>query len=127
MRKLILVFLFLSTACFGQYILQAVTFDDTTTSALFGTDVRDVYLAGIAKPDSGGNILTFDVEISSTGTDAYALLTAAGTAAYSVTLPDSTNAYCLSLPKDVFDPWRYFRIKFAKATTCTLTVMWRRK
>jgi len=70
--------------------------------------------------------LTFEVEVFEDSTDSYDLLTSAGTAAYSITLPDSTNAYSLTLPEAIFKPWRYFRIKFAKHTTCDITIMWRK-
>ena len=125
--KTIILILLLSVVCVGQYRLETVSFDDTTTSAIIDVPGRDLYFAGIAKPDSGGMIITFEVEMSDAGTSQYALLTQVADSSYTVTLPDSTSAYTVSLPKDVFDPWRYFRIVFDKATTVDLTVMWRRK
>ena len=125
--KAIILILLLSVVCFAQYELETVSFDDTTTSAVIDVPGRNLYLAGIVKPDSGGNIITFEVETSSTGTVQHALLTQLADSSYTVTLPDSTNPYAIPLPRDIFDSWQYYRIVFAKATTVDLTVIWRKK
>ena len=125
--KTIILILLLSVVCFGQYRVETVSFVDTTTSALIDVPGRDLYLAGIAKPDSGGLEISFEVEINADSTNQYVLLTALADSAYTITLPDSTSAYTISLQKDVFDPWRYFRIVFDKAMSVDLTVIWRRK
>ena len=128
MKKLIIVFiLFLVTVGISQYQLETVTISDTTTSALIDVPGRNLYLAGIVKPDSGGDVITFDIETSSSGTAQHDLLTQVADSAYTITLPDSTNAYAIPLPRDIFDSWQYYRIKFSEATTVVLTVIWRKK
>jgi len=126
MKKLFLILL-ISVSCFAQTQYEIVAFSDTTTSALIDRPNSAFYLAGIAKPDSGGDIITFDIETSASGTNQYDLLTQVADSSYTITLPDSTSAYSVTLPKDVFEAWNYFRVKFAKATTCSLTVIWKHK
>jgi len=125
--KVLIAFLLLTAACFGQWRSETVSFSDTTASAVIDVPNSAYYLAGIAKPDSGGNIITFDAELSASGTDQYSILTAVADSAYTVTLPDSTNAYSVPLPRDIFEKWQFIRIKFAKATTVDMTIIWKRK
>ena len=127
MKKLILFILLLITAGYAQWQTELVSFADTTTSAIVDVPNPSYYLAAIAKPDSGGNIITFDVELSASGTDQYSILTAVADSVYTITLPDSTNAYSIPLPKDVFEKWQFMRIKFAKATTVDLTLIWKQR
>jgi len=124
--KILLIIMLFTSLCFSQYTKETVSFVDTTTSALIDAP-KNTYLAGIAKPDSGGLIITFEVEVDVDSTDQYVLLTALADSAYTITLPDSTSCYTISLPKDIFDPWRYYRIVFPAVTSCDLTVIWKNK
>lgn len=125
--KKIIVLLLVAVACFAQVKYETVSFSDTTTSALIDVPNQSYYLAGITKPDSGGDIITFETRLSASDTLTSVLLTQVADSSYTITLPDSTNAYSVSLPRDVFDPWQYFKVKFDKATTVTITLLWKHK
>ena len=126
MKKLIITFLFFAVCGFSQDVVESISFSDTTTSVLIDAP-RNCYLAGIAKPDSGGDIITFEVELHADSTKQYVLKTLAVDSTYTITLPDSTNDYVIPLSREVFEPWKYIRVVFAKATTCDITVIWKRK
>jgi len=126
MKKIILVFFILTVAVFAQYQFETLTFSDTTTSVLFDPPSRDYRFAGFLTPDSCGDVVTFEVETHADSTKQYALLTLLADSVYTVTLPDSTNQYAVALPEEIFGAWRYFRIVFAKATTGTIDVMWKK-
>ena len=126
MKKIILVFFILTVAVFAQYQFETLTFSDTTTSALIDVPSRDFRLAGIVTPGTAGKIITFEVETHADSVHQYGLLTQVADSVYTVTLPDSTSKYVVTLPEDVFGAWRYFRVKFAKKTTGTIDVMWKK-
>ena len=125
--KLLFLFLFLcfSSAAFSQIQMEEISFDAETTSDSIDAPTG-TYLGGIAKPDSGGDIITFEGGLASGATTWYTIMTADPDSAYTLTLPDSTNAYAIPLPRDLFIGWPWIRVVFAKSTTCDLTVIWKR-
>jgi len=127
MKKLFLLILLFSVSCFAQVQFNSVTFADTTTSAVI-TVPSWAYVAGLAKPDSMGDTLSFKVFLTASDTMDYALMVMAKTdSVYNVCLPDSTNPYAVSFPLEAFDPWRYFKVVFNRATTGVLTVIFKQR
>lgn len=126
MKKLIFLLLF-SVSCFAQVQFNSVTFDDTTTSAII-TVPSWGYVAGLAKPDSMGDTLSFKVFLTAADTMDYDLMVMAKTdSVYNVCLPDSTNPYAVSFPLETFDPWRFFKVVFTGKTTGVLTVIFKQR
>lgn len=126
MKKAIIFLFLFSCVTFSQVQYETVTFSDTTTSAVIDVP-RSMYLAGIAKPDSGGLTLLFDAFLTSADTMAYSILTLDADSVYTVVLPDSTSEYAIPLPSELFDMWRYFKVRFDKTTTCGITLVWKHK
>jgi len=126
MKKLIFLLLF-SVSCFAQVQFNSVAFDDTTTSAVI-TVPSWGYVAGLAKPDSMGDTLSFKVFLTASDTMDYALTVInKADSVYTVVLADSTNPYAISFPYETFDPWRYFKVSFDKKTTGVLTVIFKQR
>lgn len=120
MKRFLILFLLVSIVGFAQVTIETVTFSDTTTSDTL-TPPNRMYLSGIAKPDSGGDIITFTAVFGDTAFD---VLTMQADSAYTITLPDSTNTYFVPTPQNVFAQIQSFMINFAKATSVTLTLVW---